>query len=123
MSTIYQTPQIKPVLNEAFADNGEHSHWELIDGNNGKILWSEQLATDGREQEKENVLGRVLEQAERIQKLQSSLTEKEKMVNELEKVLTGLVNLKELKDTEGKTEIYLQLQPIAWKQAKELLNK
>jgi hypothetical protein len=55
MSTIHQTPQIKPVLNEAFADNGEHSHWELIDGNNGKILWSEQLATDGRELPKEIV--------------------------------------------------------------------
>ncbi len=43
-------------------------------------------------------------------------------VSELEKVLTGLVNLKDLKDKEGKTEIYLQLQPIAWRQAKELLN-
>jgi chromosome segregation ATPase len=46
---------IKPILNEAFADNGAHSHWEVIDGNNGKILWSEELATDGREElEKEN---------------------------------------------------------------------
>lgn len=31
----------KPVVNEVFADNGEHSHWELIDSTNGKILWTE----------------------------------------------------------------------------------
>jgi chromosome segregation ATPase len=51
------------------------------------------------------------------------LKEKEKRIEELEKVLTGLVNLKELKDTEGKTEIYLQLQPIAWKRAIEIISK
>lgn len=28
----------KPILVEKFADNGEHSHWELID-NEGKVLW------------------------------------------------------------------------------------
>ena len=29
----------KPILNEKFADNGEHSHWELIDANTGEVLW------------------------------------------------------------------------------------
>jgi hypothetical protein len=29
----------KPILNEKFSDNGEHSHWELIDANTGEVLW------------------------------------------------------------------------------------
>lgn len=29
---------IKPLLNEKFTDNGEHSHWELIDSETGEIL-------------------------------------------------------------------------------------
>jgi hypothetical protein len=28
----------KPIVVEVFADNGEHSHWELID-DNGDVLW------------------------------------------------------------------------------------
>lgn len=28
------------ILNEQFADNGEHSHWELIN-RNGEVVWSE----------------------------------------------------------------------------------
>ena len=31
----------KPIVSEAFADNGEHSHWRLIDPETGKLLWSE----------------------------------------------------------------------------------
>lgn len=30
----------KPTIVERFADNGEHSHWELI-SENGLLLWSE----------------------------------------------------------------------------------
>lgn len=30
----------KPILVEKYADNGKHSHWELID-NEGNVLWSE----------------------------------------------------------------------------------
>lgn len=30
----------KPIIIERFADNGEHSHWELVDDNR-YILWSE----------------------------------------------------------------------------------
>jgi hypothetical protein len=30
----------KPILIEAFADNGELSHWELIDTENGSVLWT-----------------------------------------------------------------------------------
>lgn len=33
----------KPIINEVFADNGEHSHWELIDSESGKLLWSEDI--------------------------------------------------------------------------------
>jgi len=36
----------KPVVSEAFADNGEHSHWRLIDPETGKLLWSEFLEED-----------------------------------------------------------------------------
>ena len=31
----------EPKVIERFADNGEHSHWQLID-ENGEILWSEE---------------------------------------------------------------------------------
>lgn len=31
----------KPQLIEKFADNGEHSHWELINSETGNVLWSE----------------------------------------------------------------------------------
>lgn len=30
----------KPIIKEVFADNGEHSHWVLIDNNSGEVLWS-----------------------------------------------------------------------------------
>ena len=33
----------EPKVIEMFADNGEHSHWKLID-ENGEILWSEEPA-------------------------------------------------------------------------------
>lgn len=28
----------KPIINEVFADNGEHSHWELINAETGELL-------------------------------------------------------------------------------------
>lgn len=33
---------VKPIITEKFADNGEHSHWELINPNTGDVLWSEE---------------------------------------------------------------------------------
>lgn len=33
--------KMKPLVNEVFADNGEHSHYELLDAETGKILWTE----------------------------------------------------------------------------------
>jgi hypothetical protein len=33
----------KPIINEVFTDNGEHSHWELINAENGELLWSEDI--------------------------------------------------------------------------------
>lgn len=29
------------VIVEKFTDNGEHSHWELVDKNTGSVKWSE----------------------------------------------------------------------------------
>ena len=31
----------KPVVTAAYADNGEHSHWRLINPETGELLWSE----------------------------------------------------------------------------------
>lgn len=31
----------KPIIKEVFADNGEHSHWELINSDNGEVIWTE----------------------------------------------------------------------------------
>ena len=31
----------KPIVLEIFADNGQHSHWELKNPDTGRILWSE----------------------------------------------------------------------------------
>jgi hypothetical protein len=31
---------IQPIIIERFADNGEHSHWQLVNSE-GEILWSE----------------------------------------------------------------------------------
>jgi len=33
----------KPIVVERFADNGEHSHWELIKIEDSSILWSEDI--------------------------------------------------------------------------------
>lgn len=33
----------KPTIVEVFADNGEHSHWTLIESETGIKLWSENL--------------------------------------------------------------------------------
>lgn len=39
------------------------------------------------------------------------------------KILEGLVKLKHIKDTYGKTPYYLEWQPVAWETAKEFLKK
>jgi hypothetical protein len=41
----YEQPE-KPILNEVFSDNGEHSHWNLIDPTTGENLWSEDAEED-----------------------------------------------------------------------------
>ena len=42
----------KPILIEKFADNGEHSHWQLCN-ENGEVLWSEENCL----QKQDEVLG------------------------------------------------------------------
>ncbi|MDB5200567.1 MAG: hypothetical protein JWO92_2530 [Chitinophagaceae bacterium] len=46
-----------PIVNEVFADNGAHSHWELVNPQNGQILWSEgeQVSNDAVEALREKV--------------------------------------------------------------------
>ena len=36
----------KPIVNEVFCDNGDHSHWNLIDVETGVNLWSEDPSED-----------------------------------------------------------------------------
>jgi len=36
----------KPIINEVFTDNGEHSHWNLIDDETNSIIWSEDPIED-----------------------------------------------------------------------------
>lgn len=36
----------EPKVIEKFADNGEHSHWELIAPDTGILLWSEDSNVD-----------------------------------------------------------------------------
>lgn len=50
------------------------------------------------------------------------LPEKETQHEKCRRLLMELVQLKELKDTSGKTEDYLKRQPLAWEQAREFLN-
>ena len=38
--------ETKYLINEVFADNGEHSHWNLIDKETGENLWSESPEED-----------------------------------------------------------------------------
>ena len=42
----------KPFLEDHKADNGEHSHWNLIDSETGELLWTEdseeEMAQNGR---------------------------------------------------------------------------
>ena len=32
----------KPTIVRCFADNGEHSHWKLVDSDTGKELWNQE---------------------------------------------------------------------------------
>lgn len=36
----------KPEVIEIFADNGEHSHWELLHLETGHVLWSEERMSE-----------------------------------------------------------------------------
>ena len=57
----------------------------------------------------------------------SELTEKNttltQRIAELEEVLTDLVNLKDIKNTSGKTPYYLLRQPLAWELARIALSQ
>jgi len=35
-----------PTIDERFADNGEHSHWVLVDASTGETLWDESNRAD-----------------------------------------------------------------------------
>lgn len=43
----------KPVLVERFADNGDHSHWELVIAENSELLWSELIESERLDDTKE----------------------------------------------------------------------
>jgi hypothetical protein len=39
----------KPIIVERFADNGEHSHYDLIEAETGELLWSEEAENNNNE--------------------------------------------------------------------------
>lgn len=39
----------KPIIVERFADNGEHSHYDLIEVETGELLWSEEPENNSNE--------------------------------------------------------------------------
>lgn len=45
----------KPVVVERFADNGAHSHWELIDADTGAVLWAEAVQKPASAEKTETV--------------------------------------------------------------------
>jgi len=51
------------------------------------------------------------------------LKEKDEVIEEMKKGLQDLVDAKQVKDSQGKTGLYMQKKEAAWKQAKELLNR
>jgi len=36
----------KPTIVEKYTDNGEHSHWQLVNSDTGTVLWEEQSPED-----------------------------------------------------------------------------
>lgn len=53
-----ETNQLReaPTLVERFADNGEHSHWDLVDTDTSETLWSEENLQLPSKQDYEEVL-------------------------------------------------------------------
>jgi len=54
--------------------------------------------------------------------LELELAEKEQVIEKMKKGLQDLVDAKQVKDSQGKTGLYMQKKEAAWKQAKELLK-
>lgn len=66
----------------------------------------------------------AMEQSEEIiTSLKTLLEQSQQEVERLRGIIQELVDLKELKDSEGKTGDYLLRQPAAWINAKEALKK
>lgn len=67
----------KPILDEQFADNGEHSHWHLIDSEEGMVLWSsfpeETIAKGQKIHTPYGVLENQIEEIERLKAENSKL--------------------------------------------------
>ena len=56
------------------------------------------------------------------ERMEKKLVSRKDEVAKLTNALNHLVQLKRLKDSEGKTEFYLHQKPIAWEQAERLLK-
>lgn len=49
---IMESLKAKSLVREVFADNGEHSHYELLDAETGKVIWAEEEKDEKFEFEK-----------------------------------------------------------------------
>lgn len=67
----------------------------------------------------DEVISLLKQKAKRIEDQRDALQAK---CERYEKALRELVRLKDLKDKDGKTDEYLQAQPLAWKAANEALT-
>lgn len=62
----------KPTVIECFADNGSHSHWALIDTEDGKVLWDE-FDEELNKERKEELLHKINEMKQSMTDMVTSI--------------------------------------------------
>ena len=65
----------KPILVERFSDNGEHSHWELID-KNGEVLWDSWDKPFSSKEEDEKLIDNLQKRQKELDELIADYKEK-----------------------------------------------
>lgn len=101
---------------EGFKNPVHKSSWEVIE-------WYDPSLPSDKDKEIEGLTEALNEKDFIIHGLNEGAENWEQEYKDCRRRLQELVDLKELKDTEGKTEDYLKRQPEAWQAAKEFLSK
>ena len=94
---------------------------EMCEGLN--LEWMPESATSDKDKEIQELRQQLNEKDFIIHGITEGSENWEQEYNDCRRRLQELVDLKELKDTQGKTEDYLKRQPEAWQAAKEFLSK